>query len=186
MYCESCGSFIPDGMAFCSNCGTKVAEIIAAAPQPAPAPAPAPAYAQQIPPAPPITQGAAPQIPQAPSYQSVPITPAAGQPLAQSIEVDSAYAKTVQLVPPKPHVENPMAKAGLICGIISMATMYFGCLNLITVVLGITFAIKGLLVADKLDNKPKAITGLILSCVGGATGIYATVIYILNWTNMLS
>ena len=47
MYCESCGSFIPDGMAFCSNCGTKVAEIIAAAPQPAPAPAPA--YAQQIP-----------------------------------------------------------------------------------------------------------------------------------------
>ena len=186
MYCESCGSYIPDGMAFCSNCGTKVAEIIAAAPQPAPAPAPAPAYAQQIPPAPPITQGAAPQIPQAPSYQSVPITPAAGQPLAQSIEVDSAYARTVQLVPPKPRVENPMAKAALICGIISVATTYFGCLNLIPVALGITFAIKGLLLADKLDNKPKAVTGLILSCAGGAMGLYATVIYILHWTEMFS
>lgn len=35
MYCESCGSFIPDGQAYCSNCGAQ-------APTPKAAPAPQP------------------------------------------------------------------------------------------------------------------------------------------------
>ncbi|MBR4914491.1 MAG: zinc-ribbon domain-containing protein, partial [Clostridiales bacterium] len=49
MYCESCGTFVPDGQAFCSNCGAPVsapapapvaeAPVVAAAPAPAPAPA---------------------------------------------------------------------------------------------------------------------------------------------------
>jgi len=39
MYCESCGNLVPDGQAFCSNCGAAVAQAAPAA-QPAPAPAP--------------------------------------------------------------------------------------------------------------------------------------------------
>lgn len=43
MYCESCGSFINPGEAFCSNCGSPAPRDSApAAPSPAPAPAPAP------------------------------------------------------------------------------------------------------------------------------------------------
>ena len=42
MFCESCGSFIPDGQSFCSNCGTPVTNQ-APAQEAAPAPAPAPA-----------------------------------------------------------------------------------------------------------------------------------------------
>ena len=54
MYCESCGTFIPDGQSFCSNCGTPapVSEAPAAAPAPKPAPAPAPAAAPAAPAAP--------------------------------------------------------------------------------------------------------------------------------------
>ncbi len=56
MYCESCGNLVPDGQAFCSNCGAAVAQAapaaqpapapMAAAPVAAPAPAPAPAPAK--------------------------------------------------------------------------------------------------------------------------------------------
>ena len=52
MYCESCGSFISDGQAFCSNCG-------APAPSSEPAPGPAaaqPVYAQPVQPVQPVFQ----------------------------------------------------------------------------------------------------------------------------------
>lgn len=46
MYCESCGSFIPDGDAFCTKCGTPVSVTkTAAVPTPTPAPTPAPVAA---------------------------------------------------------------------------------------------------------------------------------------------
>ena len=194
MYCEECGSFVRDGNSYCPACGAKVIEVMVptipqAAPeqaQPAPAPAPQPVYSQPIQSVPPVTAGNAVPILQAPVVQAIPVSQQAGQPLARSVEIDPAYARRVQIEPPKPHVENPMAKAGLICGIISLPTMYLGCLNLVPVILGITFSIKGLLVADKLDNKPKAVTGLILSCFGGAMGIYTTVLYICNWANMFN
>ena len=55
MYCESCGTFIPDGQSFCSNCGAPVAQPAAqpavqqqAAPAPAPGPAAAPIAAAPI------------------------------------------------------------------------------------------------------------------------------------------
>ena len=49
MYCESCGSFIPDGNAYCSNCGAPVPGSQAgAAPTPAVRPAPLPQYQQPV------------------------------------------------------------------------------------------------------------------------------------------
>ena len=69
MFCESCGTFIPDGQSFCSNCGTPVAAPAAApaeAPVAAAAPAPAPA------PAPAATPVATPVQPAQPVYQTPP------------------------------------------------------------------------------------------------------------------
>ena len=166
MYCESCGSFVPDGQAYCTACGAEMPFIpVAPAPAPAPAPQSVPVYAPQ------------------------PVQQPAGQPLAQSVEIDyNAYqaAQRVQIVPPKARLENPMAKKGLICGIVSMATMYFGCLNCIPVILGIIFSLKGLSDANKLGNRGSAIAGLSLSIVGGVLGLYATVMFILRYAGMLN
>ena len=148
--------------------------------------APQPAYSQPIQPAPPVTAGNSVPILQAPVVQSIPISQQAGQPLTQSVEVDPAYARRVQIAPPKQYVENPMAKTGLICGIISLPTMYIPFLNVVPVVLGIVFSLKGLKKAKELDNKPKAVTGLVLSCVGGAMGLYATFLWILRWAGLLN
>ena len=216
MYCESCGSFVRDGLSYCPACGAKIIEVFVPtmpkeAPAPAPAPGPAqaqapaytqapsyasqpaytqapaqPAYSQPIQPAPPVTAGNAVPILQAPVVQSIPISQQAGQPLTQSVEVDPAYARRVQIAPPKQYVENPMAKTGLICGIISLPTMYLPFLNVVPVVLGIVFSLKGLQKAKELDNKPKAVTGLVLSCVGGAMGLYATFLWILRWAGLLN
>lgn len=164
MYCESCGSFVPDGQAYCTACGAEM-PFVPAAPAPAPAPQSVPVYAPQ------------------------PVQQPAGQPLAQSVEIDyNAYqaAQRVQIVPPKARLENPMAKKGLICGIVSMATMYFGCLNCIPVILGIIFSLKGLSDANKLGNRGSAIAGLSLSIVGGVLGLYATVMFILRYAGMLN
>ena len=228
MYCESCGSFVRDGLSYCPACGAKIIEVFVPtmpkeAPAPAPAPGPAqaqapayaqtpayaqnpayaqapsyasqpayaqapaqPAYSQPIQPAPPVTAGNSVPILQAPVVQSIPISQQAGQPLTQSVEVDPAYARRVQIAPPRQYVENPMAKTGLICGIISLPTMYLPFLNVVPVVLGIVFSLKGLQKAKELDNKPKAVTGLVLSCVGGAMGLYATILWILKWAGMLN
>lgn len=169
MYCESCGSFVRDGQAYCTACGAEMPFIpVASAPAPAPAPAP-----QSV-----------------PVYAPQPVQQPAGQPLAQSVEIDyNAYqaAQRVQIVPPRPiSPENPNAKRGLICGIITMATMYIGCVNAIPAILGIVFSLKGMSDSDKLGNRGSAIAGLVLSIVGACIGIYATVMFILRLTGSIS
>ena len=120
MYCESCGSFVRDGLSYCPACGAKIIEVFVPtmpkeAPAPAPAPGPAqaqapaytqapsyasqpayaqapaqPAYSQPIQPAPPVTAGNSVPILQAPVVQAIPVSQQAGQPLTQSVEVDPA------------------------------------------------------------------------------------------------
>ena len=58
MFCESCGSQVPDGQAFCSNCGTPIAQPAQPAPQPA---QPVQQYAQPV--AQPVQQYAQPVQP---------------------------------------------------------------------------------------------------------------------------
>ena len=175
MYCESCGSFVRDGQAYCTACGAEM-PFVPAAPAPAPAPQSVPVYVQ-----PPVQQ---------PVYAQPHVQQPAGQPLAQSVEIDyNAYqaAQRVQIVPPRPiSPENPNAKRGLICGIITMATMYFGCVNAIPAILGIVFSLKGMSDSDKLGNRGSAIAGMVLSIVGASLGIYATVMFILNLTGNIS
>lgn len=157
MYCESCGSFINDGEAFCSNCGSPAPRNSAPA---APAPAPAPQATVQ-----PITQPVQtayqpyqqPQY-QAPTYQQ-PVQMA--QPIYQPV-----YQQPVIITPIDNRTRiNGAATAGLIFGIINLCTSWIPLLNGIPAILGLIFSIAG--VSKKnAGGKGRAIAGLIMSSVG--------------------
>lgn len=162
MYCESCGSFINPGEAFCSNCGSPAPKNSApAAPSPAPAPAQAPQATVQ-----PITQPVQtayqpyqqPQYQQAPTYQQ-PVQMA--QPIYQPV-----YQQPVIITPIDNRKRiNGAATAGLIFGIINLCTSWIPLLNGIPAILGLIFSIAG--VSKKnAGGKGRAIAGLIMSSVG--------------------
>ena len=220
MYCESCGTFIPDGESFCSNCGAKAPLIVgtAAAAAPAPAPAPAPVQtapvqqvqsAQQVQPTP-SAQPGQPVQPTQPAYltQQAPtaqqqqnyFTGPDGQTiqLAQRVDVpqvqqpvkttppltsldpnDPNFGRNVLYEVPAREVINPEARAGLICGILGVATYVFFCTNIIPAILGIIFSLKGLKKTEELGGRGNCIAGLILSCSGIVLWVFAisTVIF---------
>lgn len=165
MFCEQCGSSIPDGQSFCSNCG---APAPVAAPAPAPAPAAAPVVAAAPAPAPaPAAQPVQPvyQQPQAqpvqPVYQQVqPVQPVYQQPVYQS----PAYQ--ANLGPKK--LPNGAATAGLIFGIISLVLVWVPVLNIFSTailgLLGLIFSIVGLAKKNGA-GKPKAVVGLVLTII---------------------
>lgn len=162
MYCESCGSFIPDGQAFCSNCGAPVSQPVPQqAPQPAaePVSAPAPAPAPQAIPVQPAYQQPAYQQPtyQQPAYQQ----PAYQQPVytAQPVVVS-----TVSQAPVKS--SNGSAVAGMIFGILAIILAWIPLFNIFTTILfgllGLIFSIIGI-VKKNAKGKAMAITGLVLT-----------------------
>jgi hypothetical protein len=146
MFCESCGSFIPDGQSFCSNCG-------AAAPQPVqPAPQPVQPAAQPVQP----LQGV-PVTPQ-PAYQEpVYQQPAYAQPVA--VTATAATAATAKR-------KNGMATAGMIFGILAVCFCWIPVFNIFITptlgLLGLIFSIVGL-VKKNVKGKGMAIAGIILS-----------------------
>ena len=173
MYCESCGSFINDGEAFCSNCGSPAPRQTAPA-APAPAPAPAPQATVQ-----PIMQPA-PQPVQQPyqqSYQQPYQQTQYQQPTYQA----PTYQQPIQTVQPiyqpvytQPVIITPIdnrkringaATAGLIFGIINLCTSWIPLLNAIPAILGLIFSIAGVSKKDA-GGKGRAIAGLIMSAVG--------------------
>ena len=175
MYCESCGSFINDGEAFCSNCGSPAPKNSAPA-TPAPAPAPQATVQPIMQPAP---QPAAQPVPQ-------PIQPAYQQPYQQPQYQQTSYQaptyqQPVQMAQPiyQPVYQQPViitpidnrtringaATAGLIIGIINLCTSWIPLLNGIPAILGLIFSIAG--VSKKnAGGKGRAIAGLIMSSVG--------------------
>ena len=149
MYCESCGSLIPDGHSFCSNCGTPVAgpqvqPAQAAAPAPAPAPAPvvaaAPAPAAQ--PVQPVYQQPVAQ-PVQPVYQPVaqPVQPVY-QPVAQPIYQQPVYQQAAPATPAKR--PNGPATAGLVFGILTFVFCAIPVLFWLLGLFGLIFSIVGL------------------------------------------
>ena len=173
MYCESCGSFINDGEAFCSNCGSPAPRQTAPA---APAPAPAPVSQATVQP---IMQPA-PQPVQQPyqqSYQQPYQQTQYQQPTYQA----PTYQQPVQTVQPiyqpvytQPVIITPIdnrkringaATAGLIFGIINLCTSWIPLLNAIPAILGLIFSIAGVSKKDA-GGKGRAIAGLIMSAVG--------------------
>ena len=148
MFCESCGASIPDGQAFCSNCGAaapaQAAPVQAAPVQPAPAPAPQP-MAQ------PVQQYAQP----------------APQPVQQAQPV---YVQPVVAVPAQPRKSSGMAIAGLIMGIFTLIFCWVPVVSWILGLLGLIFSIIG--IAKKNGGaKGAAIAGLVLTILGAIIGI---------------
>lgn len=152
MFCESCGASIPDGQAFCSNCG-------AAAPaQAAPAQA-APVQATPVQPAP----APAPQ----PMAQPVQPVQQYAQPVQQAQPV---YVQPVVAVPAQPRKSSGMAIAGLIMGIFTLIFCWVPVVSWILGLLGLIFSIIG--IAKKNGGaKGAAITGLVLTILGAILGI---------------
>ena len=136
MFCESCGSQVPDGQAFCSNCGTPVAQPAQPAPQPA---QPVQQYAQPV--AQPVQQYAQP---------------------VQPVQ----YAQPVVAVPTQaPKSSNGMAIAGLIMGILTLVFCWVPFFNWILGLLGLIFSIVGL-AKKNAGTKGCAIAGLIMTILG--------------------
>lgn len=192
MYCESCGTFIPDGQSFCSNCGSPApiseapaqapVEAPASAPAPAPAPGPAPAPVTPVPVAPipvmpqqnvgyPVSQPMAPQPPMAvPVAQPVYQQPIYSQPVYQQ----PAYQQPTYAKPVTPVKTNGLAKAGLVFGILTVCFSWIPAVNVLTVpvfaLLGLIFSTIGIF-KKKYGGLGKAITGLILTLIGLAISI---------------
>ena len=156
MFCESCGSTIPDGQAFCSSCGAaapaQAAPVQAAPVQPAPAPAPQP-MAQPVQPVQQYAQ---------PAPQPVQPVQQYAQPVQQAQPV---YVQPVVAVPAQPRKSSGMAIAGLIMGIFAVILCWFPVVNWVLALLGLIFSIVG--IAKKNGGaKGAAIAGLILTILG--------------------
>ena len=135
MYCNSCGSVIPDGQSFCSNCG-------AAAP------------AQQ-----PVQQ-AQPQQYQQPVQNYQPINTQGYQQPVQNYQ--SAAGTTYNYQAPK---KNGMATAGLVFAIISLVFCWLPFLSWLPMLLALIFSIVGIAKGKKCGKKGKAVAALIITII---------------------
>ena len=174
MYCESCGSFIPDGQSFCSNCGAQAR--VAAPVQQAPAQPVQPTPVQPVQPVPvqPMYQQPAQPTPVQPLYQQpvqpmyqqqVPVQPAYQQPVYAQ-QVQPVYQ---QVTPIKGSGKrsNGSAIAGLIFGILTLCFCWIPYFPFILGLMGLIFSIVGVCKKNGA-GKGKAVAGLILSILGTA------------------
>ena len=160
MYCESCGSFISDGQAFCSNCG---------APAPSSEPAPGPAAAQPV-----YAQPVQPVFQQPVYEQPVYQQPVYQQPVYQQpVYQQPVYPQQVIITQmPRERVRiNGAATTGLVFGIISLVCFWIPAVGQLPAFFGLLFSIIG--VAKKnAGGKGRAIAGLIMSGIALITGIF--------------
>ena len=172
MYCESCGSFINDGEAFCSNCGSPAPRDSApAAPSPAPAPAPAPQATVQ-----PIAQPVqtAYQPYQQPQYQQ----PAYQQPVRMAQPIYQPVYQQPVIITPINNTRtrvNVAATVGLVLGIITLCAAWIPVVNILPAIPGLIFSIVGVAKKDA-GGKGRAITGLIMSSIG----LFISILFIIE------
>ena len=157
MFCESCGSFIPDGQSFCSNCG-------APASKPAAQPVSQPVAAAQ--PVQPVVQPVQPIAAQPVQPIAQPVQPVYQQPVYQQ----PVYAQPVYQQPVAPVKKgNGAATAGLVFGILTFCLCLIPFVNIVTTalfgLLGLIFSIVGI-AKKNASGKGKAIAGLILTLLG--------------------
>lgn len=145
MFCESCGSQVPDGQAFCSNCGAAVAQ-----PAPQAAPAAQPVYQQ------PVAQ---------PVYQQPAAQPVYQQPVAQPVQV-----QPVVVINQPQRKSTGMAIAGLVMGILTLVFCWVPFVGFILGLLGLIFSIVGIAKKDG-GAKGAAIAGLVLTLIGAIVSI---------------
>lgn len=140
MYCESCGTFIPDDQAFCSNCGAKAPVILRAG-----------TAAQSVPP----VQSVEPIQPAEPARQAY-----------QQTNAEPVFDQNILIPVTAKSVVNYTARAGLIFGIVSMVSFYIPYTNIVPAILGIIFSLMGMKKTDELGGRGNCIAGLILSGAG--------------------
>ncbi|MDY6338661.1 MAG: zinc-ribbon domain-containing protein [Saccharofermentans sp.] len=171
MFCESCGSLIPDGHSFCSNCGARVVSPAAQAPTAVATPAPAPVAPAPAQPVQSIYHQPTYQQPtyQQPAYQ--PVQPLYQQPVyqAQPIYQQPVYQQVQPTTPKKRVRVNGAATAGLVLGIVTFTTCWFMWFIIFVPLffgfLGLIFSIVGL-ARKNASGKGRAVAGLILSILG--------------------
>ncbi len=174
MFCESCGSFIPDNQAFCSNCGATAPKPVQPEAQSVPTAEAAPA-AQQIYQQPAYQQPAYQQPAyQQPAYQQ-PAYQQPVQPLQAAQPVQPVYAQAVSVNPVANYNGAPVKKGnapaviGLVFGILTLVLFWIPFFNLVSTgifgLLGLIFSIIGI---AKKNAKLKAlgVVGLILTILG--------------------
>ncbi|MCR5329131.1 MAG: PepSY-associated TM helix domain-containing protein [Saccharofermentans sp.] len=188
MYCESCGNFVPDGQAFCANCGAPAAAAQrAAAPVTQAAPAAAQPVVQQTQPvqqAQPVVQQTQP-VYQQPVYQQPVVQPVVQPVYQQPVYTTPAPTVIVQQpavaaqpqAKPEPKRGNGPATAGLTFGILTFLFSFTSYFVSLFALLGLIFSIVGLC-KKNAPGKGKAVAGLILTVLGviGAF-IFALVIW---------
>ena len=157
MYCESCGSFFPDGQAYCTMCG-KEAPFIA---KPG-------TTAQTILPDEPV------------QAVKIPIEPA--QPVNQQNNDNPDFEQSVQLPTPKKYIINYTARVGLIAGIISVVAVYIPYTGIVPAIIGIIFSLLGMRKVSERGGKGNCIAGLILSGVGIALWLLTVIFAIIRNT----
>jgi len=203
MYCEQCGSLIPDGHSFCSNCGAPAPAQAVPAAQPAAAVAPAPVAAPVVAAAP---VAPAPVAPAQPVYQqpAQPVQPVYQQPMTQPVAqpvyqqpmyqpAQPVYQQPVyqQPVVQTPAYQQPSATSGKRPNGAATAGLVFGILTFVFcwlplylygvfALLGLIFSIIGI-AKRNAGGKGKAIAGLVLTVLGSCGGI---AIQELLWTQV--
>lgn len=148
MYCESCGSFIPDGQAFCSNCGAKAKPPVFAGAAYMAQPEPKPEHFEQLEPLQPLQPDGQPGQP--------------SQPTTINANLNNYYAQN-DVLTEIPRVVNRKAKLGLIFGIVAMVTMFIPLCNIVPAIIGVIFSLLGFSKTKELGGKGNCIAGLSLS-----------------------
>ena len=185
MYCESCGNFVPDGQAFCANCGAPQPKT--SAPVTQAAPVAAQPVVQQV--AQPVQQ--AQPVYQQPVYQQPVVQQPVVQPVVQPVYQQPVYTSPAPTVivqqpavvaaakePVKP--TNSQATAGLVFGILTVVFCWTSFFCGIFGLLGLIFSIIGLC-RKRAPGKGKAIAGLVLTIIGS---ILAVVLTNLIWASI--
>ncbi|WP_051688893.1 DUF4190 domain-containing protein [Butyrivibrio sp. AE2032] len=150
MYCESCGSFIPEGQAVCPTCGAQ-------APQAEPQP-----VVQQT--AQPVYQ----PVYQQPVYQQ-PAQPVYQQPVYQPVYQPAPQPVVIVQTPPA-RSSNGAAVVGLVFGILTICFCWVPFLVWVFGLVGLICSIVGI-AKKNAGKKGAAIAGLIMSILGSLISI---------------
>lgn len=173
MFCESCGSKLPEGSSFCIECGApapKPVEQPAAQPVSAPAPGPAPD-----------------PVPVAMFRQPVygqPAQPVYQQPVGQQYAVPPMYVDSPLQQPAyysempagaEARTRNVFALMGMIFSFVSTFFSWLPAYGFIFTLPALGFSIVGLIQSKKSGRAGMAITGIIIGGIGTLFCILMTI-----------